>query len=754
VTTTPTVWRNQFVDNATDNGFQQDSGVVAATSDGNFYAIWRDSGNFNSGHSDIVGRSFDTFGTPVGGDVSLLPLNNAFGVPFNASQPATVALPIAGQADGTATAFTDNFNNGPDFDVYVVRTNASLTRLENPLLIDGSTSVANDPSVTSFADGGLVVSYTIQNSTTDWDILARTVSPSGVVGPVITIFNDTDRSDLSDLATLKNGNFVAVFESQFLGSPTDLDVFFTIKTENGTNVVSPTTVTGAGSTATETNPHVAALAGGGFVVTWTDSAGDVNGTSQGIRASVYDASGNLVNNGGDILVNQFNQAGTQQSNDVTALPDGGFVVAWEDIAAGVDRVQRFDGTGNLVGTPVTISNLSTFDVNAATLTDGRSVYTINDFSSGNNNTASSILDTRTTDPMPNPPPPAGTTADMVLRGSNSSTVIYEIYDIGNNAILAGYTFGQVGTTFGFVTLSGFNGSDTTDMLLRDSGNGGFEVYDISNNNITNAASLGAVGLDWQPMGFGNFSSLGENDMILRNVNNGGVEVYDIRNNQITGANSMGAVGLNWQFSGVGNFSGRGTSDMILRDSNNGGLEVYDINNNAITNAAFIGTVGLDWQFSGVGNFSGVPGETDLLLRNVNNGGLEVYNINNNQLTGAAFIGTVGLDWQFAGVAPVNAAGASDLVLRNVNTGTFEAYDIANNQITGAAPLGSVGLEFQLGGFAADPPTGATGNLDGSTSQLVQAMASFGGDSAAAPLSTAPLGADTSQQPLLTTPQHA
>ena len=287
MTTTPTVWRNQFVDNATDNGFQQDSGVVAATSDGNFYAIWRDSGNFNSGHSDIVGRSFDTFGTPVGGDVSLLPLNNAFGVPFNASQPATVALPIAGQADGTATAFTDNFNNGPDFDVYVVRTNASLTRLENPLLIDGSTSVANDPSVTSFADGSLVVSYTIQNSTTDWDILARTVSPSGVVGPVITIFNDTDRSDLSDLATLKNGNFVAVFESQFLGSATDLDSFFTIKTENGTNVVSPTTVTGAGSTATETNPHVAALAGGGFVVTWTDSAGDVNGTSQGTgRASM------------------------------------------------------------------------------------------------------------------------------------------------------------------------------------------------------------------------------------------------------------------------------------------------------------------------------------------------------------------------------------------------------------------------------------------------------------------------------------
>jgi hypothetical protein len=204
---------------------------------------------------------------------------------------------------------------------------------------------------------------------------------------------------------------------------------------------------------------------------------------------------------------------------------------------------------------------------------------------------------------------------------------------------------------------------------------------------------------------------------------------------------------------VGNFSGRGESDMLLRNTSTGGLEVYDIANNQIINAAFIGTVGPDWQFSGVGNFSGIAGETDLLLRNVNTGGLEVYNINNNQLTGAAFIGAVGLDWQFAGVGPIHAAGASDLVLRNVNTGEFEAYDIANNQITGAASLGQVGLEWQLGGFAADPAPAAMGS-SGSTSQLVQAMAGFGGGSGAADgSSTPPLNADASQQTFLTQP-HA
>ena len=47
--------------------------------------------------------------------------------------------------------------------------------------------------------------------------------------------------------------------------------------------------------------------------------------------------------------------------------------------------------------------------------------------------------------------------------------------------------GQVGTDWTFVTLGGFFGSDTTDMLLRNSKTGGFEVYDISNNNITNGS---------------------------------------------------------------------------------------------------------------------------------------------------------------------------------------------------------------------------------------------------------------------------
>src|SRR5262249_47215457 len=202
-------------------------------------------------------------------------------------------------------------------------------------------------------------------------------------------------------------------------------------------------------------------------------------------------------------------------------------------------------------------------------------------------------------------------------------------------------------------------------------------------------------------------------------------------------------------------SNHGTqSDLVLRDSGTGGLMIYNINNNAVTGAASLGSVGLDWQASGFGDFSS-RNEGDMLLRNVNTGGLKLYDIANNQITGAVFLGNVGLDWQYAGIAPGPPPRAPGLVLRHATPPPLAAYNIANNQLTGSASLGAVGLDWQLGGFAADPPTGSMGGSDGSTSQLVQAMAGFGGSSGAGEsLNTALLSADTSQPTLLTAPQHA
>jgi microcystin-dependent protein len=358
---------------------------------------------------------------------------------------------------------------------------------------------------------------------------------------------------------------------------------------------------------------------------------------------------------------------------------------------------------------------------------------------------------------PNPLPPAGTTANMVLRGANTSPSAgqYEIYDISNNAILTSYALGQVGTNWQFVGVGHFFGSDTCDMLLRN-GAGAFEVYDISSNNITSAALLGTVGVNWQTAGLADFNQDSMTDMVLRDSSTGAFQVYNIVNNSITASAALGTVGLDWQVGGFGNFASLGESDMILRNATSGALLVYDISNNQITNAAFMGTVGLNWQIVGFGNFGSVPGETDMLMRNTTTGGFQVYDIANNQITGSAFLGTVGLNWQVAGFGPMHGAGESDMVLRNVNTGAFFAYDISNNQITSAAAMGQIAMDWQLGGFAAESSASGASMADpNQTSQLVQAMAGFGGASGGATgtFSATPFATDTSPQALLTTTPH-
>jgi hypothetical protein len=242
--------------------------------------------------------------------------------------------------------------------------------------------------------------------------------------------------------------------------------------------------------------------------------------------------------------------------------------------------------------------------------------------------------------MPPPPnaPPAGTTADMALSNPGG---VYNVYNIGGNSILAGYQLAFVGTDWAFVTLGGFNGSDTADMLLRNGSTGTFQVYDIVNNNITQSVSMGAVGLNWQVAGFGDFNQDGTTDMMLRDSGNGAFQIYNISNNSILSSVALGTVGLDWQVGGFGNFSSLGESDMILRNTTTGGLEVYDISNNQVTNTAFLGAVGLDWQIAGFGNFSSVPGETDMLMRNTATGAFELYNISNNQITAAFSLGRSG-----------------------------------------------------------------------------------------------------------------
>src|SRR5262245_66629413 len=96
MTTTPGLWRSGVTDNTTLAG-AQDSGVVAATIDDQFFAVWVDHGVITPGQDVIIARKFDSLGNPLTGEVNL-----GATIVGQLSEPAAVRLPIAGQADGLA----------------------------------------------------------------------------------------------------------------------------------------------------------------------------------------------------------------------------------------------------------------------------------------------------------------------------------------------------------------------------------------------------------------------------------------------------------------------------------------------------------------------------------------------------------------------------------------------------------------------------------------------------------------------------
>ncbi|HYD32507.1 MAG TPA: hypothetical protein VEB64_16820, partial [Azospirillaceae bacterium] len=107
-------------------------------------------------------------------------------------------------------------------------------------------------------------------------------------------------------------------------------------------------------------PAVAALAGGGFVVSWT-SATDAYGHASHIFAQRFDAAGTAV--GSEFRVNAHNVAGKRASS-LTALADGGFVATWQSYAQDGSEWgvygQRFDAAGTTVGAEFR-ANTTTYD---------------------------------------------------------------------------------------------------------------------------------------------------------------------------------------------------------------------------------------------------------------------------------------------------------------------------------------------------------------------------------------------------------
>jgi len=229
----------------------------------------------------------------------------------------------------------------------------------------------NYPSATGLADGGFMVTWESYRETPDssgYGIFAQRFDASGSAVGGEFLVNQTTSSDQlsSTVSTLANGDFVVTWTGYDPSNHTN-DIYARVfAPDTGgaaalTNeFVVNTQTSGWQESLGDLAETVTGLAGGRFAVVWSDGSGQ-DGSGWGVFARVYEADGTAVN-GAQILVNTTT-AGAQNYASVGALGDGGFVVSWvgSDGDMGGIFAQRFDAGGNAVGGEFAVNSFTAAD---------------------------------------------------------------------------------------------------------------------------------------------------------------------------------------------------------------------------------------------------------------------------------------------------------------------------------------------------------------------------------------------------------
>ncbi|MCB9994575.1 MAG: hypothetical protein H6873_13075 [Hyphomicrobiaceae bacterium] len=181
------------------------------------------------------------------------------------------------------------------------------------------------------------------NATAQGEFLVNTFTTNDQITPVV--------------ATLADGGWVVAWASD-LQDGSGYGVYFQHYNKNGATVGNETIVNST-TTGSQLSPAIAALADGGFVIAWADSAADTDG--YGIFQQRFDKTGALV--GSETQVNTYTTLG-QSEPAITALSGGGWVTSWESASQDTSSYgiyqQKFDANGNPSGseTPVNTTTLS------------------------------------------------------------------------------------------------------------------------------------------------------------------------------------------------------------------------------------------------------------------------------------------------------------------------------------------------------------------------------------------------------------
>jgi hypothetical protein len=238
----------------------------------------------------------------------------------DAAMPALTAL-----ADGS---FAVGWRSGGTVHVQQVAADGGAVGVQHVL---GALGSAYSPGIAALPAGGWVV---VWGEIKDGNVYAATHDATHEGVPFVASGDGYAASidtaaPLPHVAALANGGFVVAWDS-YMNDPHGFsisDVYFQVF-DNAGQAVGAVTQANVASGGGRYDAAVAALSGGGFVITWQGADGD----GDGIFGRRFGLDGGALDQH-EFAVSQ-QRAGDQSNADVSALAGGGFVAAWVDTSAG------------------------------------------------------------------------------------------------------------------------------------------------------------------------------------------------------------------------------------------------------------------------------------------------------------------------------------------------------------------------------------------------------------------------------------
>ena len=345
--------------------------AIAGLPNGDFVITWTSNGQDGDGYG-VYAQHFAGNGSRIGSEfqVNTYTTNNQF-------DSAIAGLP---NGDFVIT-WTSSGQDGSGYGVYAQHFAGNDSRIGNEFQVNTYTAINQDtPAIASLSNGEFVITWSSYGQDGDTDgygygVYAQHFAGNGSrMGSEFQVNTYTKGTQyISAIASLPNGEFVITWQSN--GQDGDgYGIYAQHFAANGNRVGNEFQV----NTYTANNQFDSAIAGlpnGDFVITWTSNGQD--GSGYGVYAQHF--AGNDSRIGKEFKVNTYTNS-DQSEPAIASLPNGEFVITWasygQDINGYGIYAQRFDIDA------VSYFSGAEFQVNA-NITSSQSSQKISSLPSGN-----------------------------------------------------------------------------------------------------------------------------------------------------------------------------------------------------------------------------------------------------------------------------------------------------------------------------------------------------------------------------------